>query len=95
MPYTITESQGVVRNMHSPKREHTYGAGFSLTRCLIFFSYAALSFLKRLNASAWAGDSGFGSSRSDWIPSRISLIVIAGFQPSSSFKMDRQTVPEG
>jgi hypothetical protein len=23
------------------------------------------------------------------------LIVIAGFQPSSSFKMDKQTVPEG
>jgi hypothetical protein len=60
-----------------------------------FFSYAARSFLKRLNASACAGESGFGSSSSDWMPSKISLIVIAGFQPSSSFRMLRQTVPEG
>lgn len=29
------------------------------------------------------------------MPSRISLIVIAGLQPSSSFKMDKQTVPDG
>jgi hypothetical protein len=72
-----------------------YGAGFSLTICLTFRSYAALSFLNRLNASACAGDSGLGSSRSDWMPRRISLMFIAGFQPSSSFRMDRQTVPDG
>jgi hypothetical protein len=35
------------------------------------------------------------SSRRDWMPSRISLMVMAGFQPSSSLRMDRQTVPEG
>lgn len=46
-------------------------------------------------ASACAGDSGFGSSRRSWIPSRICLMVMAGLQASSSFKIDRQTVPEG
>jgi len=29
------------------------------------------------------------------MPSRISLMVIAGFQPSSSFRIDRHTVPDG
>jgi hypothetical protein len=29
------------------------------------------------------------------MPRRISLIVMAGFQPSSSFRIERQTVPEG
>jgi len=72
-----------------------YGAGLSLTILRIFFSYAALSFLNRLKASACAGDSGFGSSSSDWMPSRISLMVIAGFQPSSSLRIERQTVPDG
>lgn len=77
------------------RRKKNYGAGFSFTMLRTFFSYACLSFLKRLNASACAGESGFGSSSSDWMPSRISLIVIAGFQPSSSLRMLRQTVPEG
>lgn len=36
-------------------------AGFSLTTCLTRRSYAGRSFLNRLYASAWAGDSGFGS----------------------------------
>jgi hypothetical protein len=63
--------------------------------CLTFLSYAAGSFLKRLYASAWAGDSGFGSSRRAWMPRRICLMVIAGFQPSSSFRIERQTVPDG
>ena len=39
-----------------------YGAGFSLTVLLTLLSYAALSFLNRLYASACAGESGFGSS---------------------------------
>jgi len=72
-----------------------YGAGFSLTILLILFSYAARSFLKRLYASAWAGESGFGSSSKSWTPRRICLMVIAGFHASSSFRMDKQTVPEG
>ena len=72
-----------------------HGAGFSFTILRTFFSYAWRSFLNRLNASACAGDSGFGSSSSDWMPRRISLMVMAGFQPSSSLRMERQTVPEG
>ena len=89
MPHSSIES--IPRNL-SPL---TYGAGFSLTRFRIFLSYAARSFLNKLKASACAGDSGFGSSKSDWMPSNISLIVIAGFQPSSSLRIERQTVPEG
>jgi len=38
---------------------------------------------------------GFGSFKRSWIPSKICLMVMAGFHPSSSFKMDRHTVPEG
>lgn len=72
-----------------------YGAGLSLTIVFTFRSYAARSFLNRLNASACAGDSGFGSFSRSWIPSRICLIVMAGFQPSSSLRIERQTVPEG
>lgn len=71
------------------------GAGFSLTMDLILRSYAARSFLNRLYASAWAGDSGLGSFSKSWMPRRICLMVIAGFQPSSSFNIDRQTVPDG
>jgi len=89
MPHSSIES--IPRNL-SPS---TYGAGFSLTRFRIFLSYAARSFLNKLKASACAGDSGFGSSKSDWMPNSISLIVIAGFQPSSSLRIERQTVPEG
>lgn len=59
------------------------------------FSYSVLSFLKRLYASACAGDSGFGSFSKSCTPSRICLIVMAGFHASSSFRIDRQTVPEG
>ena len=59
------------------------------------FSYSTRSLLNRLYASAWAGDSGFGSLRRSWMPSRICLTVMAGFHASSSFKIDRQTVPEG
>ena len=29
------------------------------------------------------------------MPSRMALIVMAGFQASSSFRMDKQTVPDG
>lgn len=29
------------------------------------------------------------------MPCRICLIVIAGFHPSSSFRIDKQTVPDG
>jgi len=39
-----------------------YGAGFSLTVLFTLLSYATLSFLNRLYASACAGESGFGSS---------------------------------
>lgn len=79
----------------SLKLMHGQGARLSLTICLTFRSYACRSFLNRLYASACAGDSGFTSSSSIWIPSRICLIVMAGFQASSSFRMDRQTVPDG
>ena len=71
------------------------GAGFSFTTCFTRFLYASRSFLYKLYASACAGLSGFTSSSSIWMPSRISLIVMAGFQPSSSLRMERQTVPEG
>ena len=44
-------------------------------------------------ASPQAGLLRFGSSSSSWIPTRICLTVMAGFQPSCAFTMDRQTVP--
>src|SRR6266566_4341570 len=68
-----------------------YGAGFSRTTRLILFSYSARSFLKRLYASACAGDSGLGSLSRSWTPRRICLIVMAGFHASSSLRMERQT----
>jgi hypothetical protein len=71
------------------------GAWLSFTILRTAFSYATLSFLKRLYASAWAGESGLTSSSSIWIPRRICLMVMAGFQASSSLRIERQTVPEG
>ena len=76
-------------------RDAVHGAWLSLTIFRTAFSYAARSFLKRLYASACAGDSGFTSSSSIWMPRRICLMVMAGFQASSSLRIDRQTVPEG
>lgn len=73
----------------------TQGAGFSFTVRLTLASYAVRSFLYRLYASACAGESGFGSSSRSCTPRRICLIVMAGFHPSSSFRMDKQTVPDG
>lgn len=81
-----------VRNGEIPAQKV---AGFSRTTRRILFSYSFLSFLNRLYASAWAGDSGLGLFRSSWMPRRICLTVIAGFHASSSFRMERQTVPEG
>lgn len=82
-------------NRKGPAETHDYRAGFSRTTCFTRRSYDGRSFLKRLYASACAGDSGFGSLSRSWIPRRICLIVIAGFQASSSFRIERQTVPEG
>ena len=76
-------------------RLFAYMGGFSLTTWRTRRSYAGRSFLNRLYASAWAGDSGFGSFKRSWIPSRICRIVMAGRQASSSFRIERQTVPEG
>ena len=82
-------------NSKSQTETHDYRDGFSRTTCFTRRSYDGRSFLKRLYASACAGDSGFGSFSRSWIPRRICLIVIAGFQASSSFRIERQTVPEG
>jgi hypothetical protein len=74
---------------------YVYGAGFSRTILLMRFSYSPRSFLNRLYASACAGDSGLGSFRRSCIPRRICFTVMAGFHPSSSFKIDKHTVPDG
>ena len=71
------------------------GAAFSLTTRLIRLSYSTRSFLKRLYASACAGDSGLGSLRRSCTPNRICLMVIAGFHASSSLRIDKHTVPDG
>lgn len=85
-------------NMHfaCPARGRPdYGAWLSLTILRTAFSYATRSFLNKLYASACAGDSGLTSSRSIWMPRRICLMVMAGFQASSSLRIERQTVPDG
>lgn len=92
---TIRSSRMLQKKKKMVHTRASYGAGFSLTTCRTLLSYAVRSFLNKLYASAWAGDSGLGSSRRSWTPRRICLIVIAGFHASSSFRIDKQTVPEG
>lgn len=67
----------------------------SLACCRTLLSYAAASFWNMVNASLCAGSCGLGSLSKSWIPNKICLMVIAGFQPLSSSKMLRQTVPDG
>lgn len=65
-------------------------------KALTFLMYSSLLFLYKLKGYCWAGLSMFGSSLSNfWTPSKICLTVMWGFQSSSSFKIDKQTVPEG
>lgn len=69
---------------------------FAAAKAFTFFMYSSLLFLYRVRGYCWAGLSMFGSSfKSFWIPNNICLMVMCGFQSSSSFKIDRQTVPEG
>ena len=71
-------------------------SGTFLAACsLIFFLYAILSLTNNSYASRCAGLFSLGLSRRSWIPRSICLIVIAGRQPSSSFKMLKHIVPEG
>ena len=61
-----------------------------------FLMYSSLLFLYKFNGSCCAGLSIFGSSFNNfWIPNSICFTVMCGFQSYSSFKIDRQTVPEG
>ena len=54
------------------------------------------SYLYNMQGSNWAGEEILGSSLSSfWIPSRIYFTLIEDFQSSSSFRIDRQTVPDG
>jgi len=49
-----------------------------------------------MHGSNYAGLAIFGSSFNNfYMPSNICLIDIDDFQSSSSFKMDKHTVPEG
>ena len=57
--------------------------------------YSLLLLMKSWYASDWAGLFGLGSSSKSWIPIKICLTVIAGRHPSSSFKIDKQMVPDG
>jgi hypothetical protein len=67
---------------------HSYILGYTFISISIY--------LYKAQGSYWAGLFMLGSSlKSFWIPSKRVLIEIFGFQSSSSFKILKQTVPEG
>ena len=57
--------------------------------------YSVLLWMNSWYASDCAGLLGLGSSSKSWIPIKTCFKVIAGRQPSSSFKIERQIVPDG
>lgn len=56
---------------------------------------SSITEVKMRYASSCAGLNGFGESRRSCTPSRICLMVMPGFQASSSFRILRHTVPDG
>lgn len=50
-------------------------------------TYSSLFCVKSWNGSAWAGLAELGLSKRSWMPNKICLIVIEGFQSSSSLSI--------
>jgi hypothetical protein len=73
---------------------HDGGGNFRACACTVRL-YSARLCWNDMYASVCAGECGFGSVSSSCTPASTWLTVREGFQPLSSLRMDRHTVPEG
>lgn len=76
--------QLILRESHLSMSRNQFFFFWLRANSLTFLRYSSRLVLYRFRGSSWAGLSRFGSSlMSFWMPSRICLMVIEGFQSSS------------